>query len=111
MQSLGGCRAVLLSVRQVRGLVETYRQGGEEHEFLKESSTSASPWQRLAPRLSLRLPRGPERGHVLNAMGFSRQQGIPMSHSDTYLMTIECGKFLPRTPTMSVATVILRRQT
>ena len=43
MQDLGGCRAVLPSVREVWDLVETYRQGREGHEFVKESDYIGQP--------------------------------------------------------------------
>ena len=43
MQDLGGCRAILPSVREVRELVETCRRGREEHEFVKESDYLGQP--------------------------------------------------------------------
>ena len=43
MQDLGGCRAVLPSVRAVSELVESYRTGREEHEFVKESDYIGQP--------------------------------------------------------------------
>ena len=43
MQDLGGCRAVLPSVRAVGELVESYRTGREEHEFVKESDYIGQP--------------------------------------------------------------------
>lgn len=43
MQDLGGCRAVLPSVRAVGELVELYRTGREEHEFVKESDYIGQP--------------------------------------------------------------------
>ena len=43
MQDLGGCRAILPSVREVRALVETCRQGHEEHELVKESDYLGQP--------------------------------------------------------------------
>ena len=43
MQDLGGCRAVLPSVQAVSGLVELYRAGREEHEFVKESDYIGQP--------------------------------------------------------------------
>lgn len=43
MQDLGGCRAVLPSVRAVGELVELYRTGREEHEFVKESDYIGEP--------------------------------------------------------------------
>lgn len=43
MQDLGGCRAVLPSVRAVHDLVELYRTGREGHEFVKESDYIGQP--------------------------------------------------------------------
>ena len=43
MQDLGGCRAVLPSVRAVGELVGLYRTGREEHEFVKESDYIGQP--------------------------------------------------------------------
>ena len=43
MQDLGGCRAVLPTVRAVGDLVELYRTGREEHEFVKESDYISQP--------------------------------------------------------------------
>lgn len=43
MQDLGGCRAVLPSVRAVNELVELYRTGREGHEFVKESDYIGQP--------------------------------------------------------------------
>lgn len=43
MQDLGGCRAVLPTVRAVTELVESYRTGREEHEFVKESDYIGQP--------------------------------------------------------------------
>ena len=43
MQDLGGGRAVLPSVQAVSELVELYRAGREEHEFIKESDYIAQP--------------------------------------------------------------------
>ena len=43
MQDLGGCRAVLPSMRAVRELVELHRTGREEHEFVKESDYIGQP--------------------------------------------------------------------
>ena len=43
MQDLGGCRAVLPSMRAVRELVELHRAGRDEHEFVKESDYIGQP--------------------------------------------------------------------
>ncbi len=43
MQDLGGCRAVLPSVRAVNELVDSYRTGREGHEFIKESDYIGQP--------------------------------------------------------------------
>ena len=43
MQDLGGCRAVLPSVRAVGELVELYRTGREEHDLVKESDYIDQP--------------------------------------------------------------------
>ena len=43
MQDLGGCRAILPSVREVHELVDAYRQGREVHEFIKESDYIGQP--------------------------------------------------------------------